>query len=179
MFIELIRKRRSIRRFREDQIEAEKIEMLIEAALRAPSSRGSNPWQFIFVTDKELLKSLSQAKPHGSTFMANAQLGVVVCADPEKSDVWVEDASIATIFVQLAVESLDLGSCWIQIRERMHNDTQSAEAYIAQLLNIPSSLRVESMIAIGYPVEKKRPHAREELQREKVYFNQYGTPKPD
>jgi nitroreductase len=61
----------------------------------------------------------------------------------------------------------------------MHNDTQSAEAYIAQLLNIPSSLKVESMIAIGYPDEKKRPHTREELQDEKVYFNQYGTRKPE
>jgi nitroreductase len=179
MFIELIRKRRSTRRFKEDQIEAEKIEMLTEAALRAPSSRGFNPWQFVFVSDRELLKKLSRAKPHGSTFMTNAQLGVVVCADPEKSDVWVEDASIATIFIQLAVESLDLGSCWIQIRKRMHNDTQSAEAYIAQLLNIPSSLKVESMIAIGYPDEKKRPHTREELQDEKVYFNQYGTRKPE
>jgi nitroreductase len=177
MFIELIRERRSTRRFKEDQIEAEKIEMLTEAALRAPSSRGSNPWEFVFVTDRELLKKLSRAKPHGSAFMANAQLGVVVCADPEKSDVWVEDASIATIFIQLAVESLDLGSCWVQIRKRMHNDTQSAEEYIAQLLNIPPGLKVESMIAIGYPVEKKRPHAREELQDEKIYFNQYGVHK--
>jgi nitroreductase len=63
MFIELIRKRRSTRRFKEDQIEAEKIEMLTEAALRAPSSRGFNPWQFVFVSDRELLKKLSRAKP--------------------------------------------------------------------------------------------------------------------
>ena len=175
MFMDLITKRRSIRRFTADKVEAEKVEILKEAALRAPSSRGINPWEFIFITDRNLLANLSAAKPHGSTFLKDAPLGVVVCADPQKSDVWVEDASIATIFIELAAASLDLGSCWIQIRKRMHDETQSSEAYIANLLNIPSHLKVESMIAIGYPAESKPPHSREELQNEKVYLNQYGV----
>ena len=173
MFMELITKRRSIRRFTADKIEAQKIELLKEAALRAPSSRGVNPWEFIFITDRSLLAKLSTAKPHGSTFLKDAALGVVVCANPQKSDVWVEDSSIATIFIELAAASLDLGSCWIQIRERMHDEAQTAEAYIAQLLNIPSHLKVESMIAIGYPAESKSPHPKEELQRGKVHLNQY------
>ena len=175
MFMDLITKRRSIRRFTANKIEEEKVELLKEAALRAPSSRGVNPWEFIFITDRSLLANLSAAKPHGSTFLKNAPFGVVVCANPEKSDVWVEDASIATIFIELAAASLELGSCWIQIRERMHDETQTAEAYIAQLLNIPSHLKVESMIAIGYPAESKPPHSKEELQNEKVYLNQYGV----
>jgi len=174
MFMELITKRRSIRRFTADKIEAQKVELLKEAALRAPSSRGVNPWEFIFITDRDLLAKLSAAKPHGSTFLKDASLGVVVCADPEKSDVWVEDASITTIFIELAATSLGLGSCWIQIRERMHDETQTAEAYIAHQLNIPSHLKVESMIAIGYPAETKPPHTKEELQTEKVYLDQYG-----
>ncbi len=174
MFMDLITKRRSIRRFTADKVEAEKVELLKEAALRAPSSRGVNPWEFIFITDRDLLAKLSTAKPHGSTFLRDATLGIVVCADPQKSDVWVEDASIATIFIELAAASLELGSCWIQIRERMHDETQTAEAYIAQLLNIPSHLKVESMIAIGYPAESKPPHTKEELQKEKIYLNQYG-----
>ena len=174
MFMDLITKRRSIRRFTADKVEAEKVELLKEAALRAPSSRGVNPWEFIFIADRNLLAKLSAAKPHGSTFLKDAPLGVVVCADPQKSDVWVEDASIATIFIELAAASLDLGSCWIQIRKRMHDEGQTAEAYIANLLNIPSHLKVESIIAIGYPAESKPPHSKEELQNEKVYLNQYG-----
>ena len=174
MFMDLITKRRSIRRFTADPVEAQKVELLKEAALRAPSSRGVNPWEFIFITDRSLLAKLSAAKPHGSTFLKDATLGVVVCADPAKSDVWVEDASIATIFIELAATSLGLGSCWIQIRERMHDEAQTAEAYIAHLLKIPSHLKVESMIAIGYPAESKPPHSKEELQNEKVYLNQYG-----
>ena len=175
MFMDLIAKRRSIRRFTADTVEAEKVELLKEAALRAPSSRGVNPWEFIVITDRGLLANLSTAKPHGATFLKDAPLGIVVCADPEKSDVWVEDASIATIFIELAAASLELGSCWIQIRERMHDETQTAGAYIANQLNIPSHLKVESMIAIGYPAESKPPHTKEELQTEKVYLNQYGV----
>ena len=174
MFMNLIANRRSIRRFTADKIETEKIELLKEAALRPPSSRGVNPWEFIFITDRNLLEKLSGAKPHGSSFLREAQLGIVVCADPEKSDVWVEDASIAAIFIQLAATYLELGSCWIQIRDRMHDETQTAEVFIADVLNIPSNLKVEAMVAIGYPAESKTPHSKEELLHEKVHLNQYG-----
>jgi len=119
MFLSLIQKRRSIRRYLPWPVEKEKIDVLIEAALRAPSSRGFNPWKFIFVTDRDVLKRLSVTKEHGSSFLRNATLGIVVCADTEKSDVWVEDASIASIFIQLAAESIELGSCWIQIRRNI------------------------------------------------------------
>ncbi len=175
MLLDLIRQRRSIRKFTGEAIEADKLEVLKEAALRPPSSMGHNPWEFIFVTDVQLLAKLSKAKPHGSSFLADARLGIVICADPAKSAVWIEDASIAAIFIQLAAESLGLGNCWVQIRERMHDDTQSAEAYIAELLSIPSNLKVESVVGIGYPAEQKAPHTREELQDEKVYINQYGS----
>jgi nitroreductase len=174
MFMDLIANRRSIRRYTADKIEAKKIELLKEAALRAPSSRGVNPWQFIFVTDRNLLEQLSRAKPHGSSFLKDAQLGIVVCADPQKSDVWVEDTSIAAIFIQLAVTSLELGSCWIQIRERAHDETVTAEAYIASVLNIPADLKIGSIIAIGYPAEEKSAHPKENLQNEKVHLNKYG-----
>ena len=111
MFLTLIQKRRSIRRYLPWPVEKDKIDDLIEAALRAPSSRGFNPWKFIFVTKRDLLKKLSDTKTHGSSFLRNATLGIVVCADAIKSDVWVEDASIASIFIQLAAESIGLGSC--------------------------------------------------------------------
>ena len=176
MFMDLIRQRRSIRKFTDQEIEAEKIELLKEAALRPPSSMGHNPWEFVFVTDKQLLAKLAEAKPHGSGFLAGARLGIVVCVDPEKSGVWIEDASIATIYLHLAAASMGLGSCWIQIRERMHDDTQSAGAYIAEVLNIPSNLKVTTMVGIGYPAEQKASHKRDALQDEKIFLNRYGSP---
>jgi nitroreductase len=174
MFISLIGKRRSIRRFLKKPVETEKIETLVEAALRSPSSMGRDPWEFIVVKDPALLERLSRAKQAGSSFLKNAPIGIVVCADPQKSDVWVEDASIASIFVLLAAESIGLGGCWIQIRKRMHSETKPSEAYIAEVLNIPDRLRVEAIMAVGYPDEKKAPHERSELQNEKVYLDSYG-----
>jgi nitroreductase len=174
MFLSLVQKRRSIRRYKDKPVEPEKIDRLIEAVLRAPSSRGFNPWEFVVVTDRALLEKLSRAKPHGASFLKDASLGIVICADPEKCDVWIEDASIASIYIHLAAESMELGSCWIQIRKRMHNQTKTAEQYIRELLNIPENLNVESMIAIGYPAEKKSPHLKEDLQYKKVHYNGYG-----
>ena len=174
MFLSLVQKRRSIRQFLDKPVEKEKIDLLMEAALRSPSSRGFNPWEFIVVTDRDLLEKLSKAKTHGASFLENAPLGIVVCADPEKCDVWIEDASIASILLHLAAESLELGSCWIQIRMRMHDQTKTSQEYVQELLNIPQNLNVESMIAIGYPAESKPPHRKENLPYEKVYYNEYG-----
>jgi nitroreductase len=175
MVMSVIRKRRSIRKFKPNPIKPEKVDMLVEAALRAPSSRGMKPWEFVVVTDKDLLEKLSRARTHGSAFLKNAPLAVVVCADPDKSDVWVEDCSIAAILMQLTAESLGLGSCWSQIRERMHDDASSSEAYIAEILRIPKKLKVESVIAIGYPAETKPPHKREQLPFDRVYLDLYGN----
>ena len=177
MFFELIRNRRSKRKFSDKKIEQEKIDRLIEAALRSPSSRGINPWRFIVVDQPELLNKLSLAKPHGAGFLKGAPLGIVVCADASKSDVWVEDCSIASIFIQLAVEALNLSSCWIQIRLREHDASSSADAYIKDLLEIPDNIMVESIIAIGYPEEVKKGHSRASLQDDKVFYNKFDVKK--
>ncbi len=176
MILPLIQKRRSIRKYQKRKIEPDKIQTLMEAALRSPSSMGYNPWEFVVVDDPDLLDKLSRAKPQGSAFIKNAPLGIVVCADPEKSSVWVEDASIACAFIQLTAESLGLGSCWIQIRERMHDQTKTPETYLSEVLNIAKKMKIEAMIAIGYPDEQKAPHGKEELLWGKVYRNSYGRP---
>ena len=174
MFLPLLEKRRSIRKFKEREIEPEKIETLIEAALRAPSSMNRRPWEFVLVRDRGMLKRLSMAKPHGASFLKNTLLGIVVCADPLKCDVWVEDASIASAFLLLAAESLGLGACWIQIRERMYDAQKSATTYIAEQLYIPDHLEVEAIIAVGYPDEGKSPHRKEDLPYEKIHYEKYG-----
>ena len=174
MFIDLLRTRRSIRRFQEQPVEQEKIDILIEAMLRSPSSRGLNPWEFVVVTDKDTLVRLSQAKPHGAAFLKNAPLAIVVCADPTKCDVWVEDCSIASILLHLTASDLGLGSCWVQIRLREHDAGQMAQDHVAEILGLPAGLVVESIIAIGYPAEQLPAHPRLSLPDEKVSFEKYG-----
>ena len=174
MVMSLIQKRRSIRKFKTNPVEPEKIDTLVEAALRAPSSRALRPWEFVVVTDKDLLERLSRAKLHGSAFLGRAPLGIVVYADPTVADTWIEDASIAATYIQLVAESLGLGSCWIQIRNRMHDDTVSAEDNVAEILHIPKGRKVEAIIAVGYPDEEKSPHKKEDLPFEKLHLNSFG-----
>ena len=166
--LDILRNRRSIRKFKDKEIEPELIERLKEAALRSPTSRGNNSWRFVFVTNRALLEELSRAKESGSGFLKGARLGVVVSAVEGESDVWVEDCSIASIILQLTGQSLGLGSCWIQIRNRMHDSRLSAEDYVKAALNLPENMRVESMIAFGYPDEKKMPIPNDELEYEKI-----------
>ncbi len=173
--LDILMRRRSVRKFKSTKISKEDIEKIIKAALLSPSSRGLNPWSFIIVTDQELLKKLAFSKEHGSLFLKGAPLGIVVIADETINDVWVEDTSIASVIIQLQVESMDLGSCWIQIRNRMHDSNKTSEDYVKELLDIPDKYKVESIIAIGYPDQEKRPHKEEELEYNKVYTDKFDN----
>lgn len=171
--LNLLRERRSIRQFTGQPVEAEKIDTLIEAAVRAPTSRGLNPWEFIIVTEPKLLKQLGKAKEHGSAFLAGAPLAIVVAANPVRSDVWTEDCSIAAIVIQLVAEELGLGSCWTQIRLRPHDSEQSAEQFVKDLIGLPESHVVECIIGIGYPAEQKAGHTSKNLPFDHVQRGRY------
>lgn len=166
--LEAVRNRRSIRRYRDKTIDAATLRALQEAALRAPTSRNLQPCSFVFVTDRELLRELSHAKPTFAEWIGSAALGVVVCADASVSDCWVEDASIAAATIQLVAADLELGSCWIQIRARQHRDGRPAEEHIRDVLDLPDELSVLCMLSIGYPAEKKPPRTTESLPWEKI-----------
>jgi nitroreductase len=170
MFIDLLRSRRSIRQFLQKPVEREKIDLLVEAVLRSPSSRSLNPWEFVVVTDRQLIGQLARAKAHGSSFMKNAPLAIVVCADPGKCDVWIEDCSIAALIAHLAAADLGLGSCWIQIRLREHDTTTSAESHVKKVLGLRDGLVVEAMIAIGYAGEQPQGHPSSSLLFERVSY---------
>lgn len=172
--LDILRRRRSIRHYTPDPLNPDTIAQLKEAVLRAPSSRGLDPWEFVFVTDRPLLTSLSTAKPHGAHFLRDAALGVVVLGNPDTADTWIEDCAIASIILQLTCESLGLGSCWVQIRLREHSPGVTAEERVRQLLRVPAHLRVESIISIGYPARPGQPHPRESLKDAKIRSETYA-----
>ena len=172
--LEILKNRRSIRKYKDKKVEDEKIEQLIQAALLSPTSRNFYSWEFIVVDDKETIEKLSKAKVSGSAFLKDAPLAFVVLGDPQVSDVWVEDASIASIIIQLVAQSLGLGTCWIQIRKRGHDGDITSEDYVRDLLGIPEGKKVESIISIGYPDEERPIHKIEDLKFDKVYKNKYG-----
>jgi nitroreductase len=171
--IELLRARRSIREYTGQPLEPEKLESLKEAVLRSPSSRNIDPWEFIFVEDRRLLEKLAVCKPHGADFLAQAALGIVVCGDSRASDTWIEDCAIASILAQMTAQSLSLGSCWVQVRNRRFDDQTTSEQYLQNLLRIPEHIKIESIIAVGYPAEQREPLPRADLRDGKVHANAY------
>lgn len=173
-FSDLIAKRRSTRKFTDKEISQENVVALMKAALMSPASKRSNPWQFIVIDDKETLQQLSLCKEHGATFLTDASLGIVVMADPLASDVWIEDASIASLLIQLQAEDLGLGSCWIQVRERFTASGMPAGEYVHDVLDIPLQWQVLSIIAIGHKGMERKPFDEAHLQWEKIHLNKYG-----
>lgn len=170
-FINLLKTRHSVRRFTEQKVEAQKIETLIEAVLTSPSSKNTRAWNFYIVENPEIIAKLSQSKPTGGRFLKGAPLAIVVTGDERKTDMWVEDCSIATTIIQLEAEELGLGSCWIQIRGRYNNEEQtvSAEQYVQELLNIEEHNRVLCLIALGYDLNERQAHEAEDDTDKVIY----------
>ncbi|RHJ78096.1 nitroreductase family protein [Parabacteroides sp. AM08-6] len=175
-FATLIKTRRSTRKFTDRLLNPEQVEMILRAALMAPASKRSNPWQFVVVEDKEMLAKLATCKKAGSAFLEGCALAVVVLANVMESDVWVEDASVASIYMQLQAEDLGLGSCWCQIRNRFTADDTDANQYVRDLLNIPYQLDVLSIIGFGYKDQERKPFDEAHLQWEKVHLGAYSAP---
>ena len=170
--LDMLKRRRSIRRYKETLIEKEKIEELLKAGILAPTSKNSKSWEFIAVDDKEILKEISESRENGAArILANSPLGIVILGNEEKSDVWVEDACIAGAFIQLQAESIGLGSCWIQVRNRMYSESETTELFIKNLMDIPEKYRVECIISVGYPGEVRKRYEDSDLKFEKIHFN--------
>ena len=93
-----------------------------------------------------------------------------------ESDVWVEDAAIASIYMQLQAEDLGLGSCWCQIRNRQTEDDVDAAQYVRGLLDVPYQLEVLSIIGIGYKDQERKPFDESHLQWEKIHIGTFRMP---
>jgi nitroreductase len=172
IMLDMLKRRRSIRKYKETLIEKEIIEELLKAGILAPTSKNSKSWEFIAVDDKEILKEISGSRENGAArFLANSPLGIVILGNEEKSDVWVEDACIAGAFIQLQAESMGLGSCWIQVRNRMYSESETTELFIKNLMDIPEKYRVECIISVGYPGEVRKRYEDSDLKFEKIHFN--------
>ncbi|HRF69717.1 MAG TPA: nitroreductase family protein [Muribaculum sp.] len=169
-FHDLIVNRRSIRKYTADEVSAEDVKTLMEAALMAPTSKSSRPWQFVLVEDSAKLEALSKCKEHGAGPIAGCALAIIVAADVEKSDPWIEDASIAATYIQLQAADLGLGSCWIQVRGRYTVNDLESETYVQNLLEMPDTIVPVCIITIGRKAEERKPQAVEKLQWEKVHI---------
>ena len=174
-FQDLLIQRRSIRKYTEDLLQPEETEMILKAALLSPTSKNSHSWQFVVVEDKAMLQKLANCKPHGSNFVANCALAIVVLGNPLVSDVWIEDASIASFAMQLQAEDIGVGSCWVQVRERQFDENITAADYVRNALEIPMPYEVLSIIAFGKKEKERKPNDVEALLWENVHIGKFKS----
>lgn len=151
--LELLQKRRSIRKYTDEDIAEETLEKILQAGLLTPSSRAIYPVEFVVVRYKDKLEKLSQCKVGSAELLKGANAAVVVIGNTAKSDAWVEDCSIAMTLMQLEATEQGIGSCWVQCRGRRTPDGTSTEDYIRTLLGIPENFGVLAILSLGVPAE--------------------------
>ncbi len=174
--LDAIENRRSIVRFETTPIEEEKIQAILEAGRWAPSWLNKQPWRFIVVTEPAIKERLSELV---STIfklgVREAPVCIVVSVDPnEDSFHFIEDGAAATQNMALAAHSLGLGSCWIGTFA-FKKEKKSAEEKIQEVLEIPRTHRVVSLLPIGVPKKVEEKNRKELSQL--VYRNKYGQTK--
>ena len=172
--LELLMKRRSIRKYKPEAVSEDALKKIMQAALLSPSSRGRTPWEFVVVQNSETLKALGKCRHPQQAFLPDTPAAIVVLGDTSVTDVWVEDCSIAMTIMQLEAETLGLGSCWIQIRNRTaQGEEQMSSAFIKELLHIPEQYEVLAILALGVPDEEKPGRMLEDLQYSKIHNEEF------
>ena len=172
-FSNLLSVRRSHRQFTDEPVGEEALTAILRAGLIAPSSKGLHGYEFVVVTDRAKIEALSHCKALGAEFVKDAPLVIVVLGLPEVSDVWIEDASVASTLMLLEAEDLGLGGCWVQVRQRKDKVGRSAEDNTRRVLNIPSEKRVLNLLAFGHKGMERRPQNEERLRWDKVHTDKW------
>jgi nitroreductase len=171
--LDTIFRRRSIRKYTDQPVEPDKLNLLLQAGMAAPSAMNCRPWEFIVVTDPEKLAEFRTRLIFGNR---NAPAAIVVCgnpglsANPAARQFWVQDCSAATENIMIAAVGLGLGTVWIGI----HPVTVFVRT-VRDILSIPRSVTPLCVIYVGYPLDDKP--ARTQYDRQRVYWQGYGKRK--
>jgi nitroreductase len=166
--------RRSVRKYTGEAVPEDKLKLILQAGLSSATSKNRKPWEFVVVQNKDTLKALGKCRHPQQVFLPDTPAAIVVLGDASLTDVWVEDCSIAMTIMQLEAETLGLGSCWIQIRNRMaQGEEQTSNDFVKELLHIPEQYEVLAILAVGVPDEEKPGRMLEELQYSKIHNEEF------
>jgi nitroreductase len=168
--LDVMRKRRSVRRYKEDPIPEDVFLRVMEAARLAPSGKNLQPWRFIVVKDQGLKEKLAVASLN-QKFIARAPVVIVFCGYPDNCyqhqgrymKSWPIDVTCAIDHLMLQAQEEGLGTCWIGA---------FVEAEVKPILNIPDDVRVVALTPLGYPEEEPRDRGRKPLE-EIISYDEY------
>lgn len=164
-----IHTRRSIREYTDQPISEEAVQEILKAAMAAPSAGNQQPWQFIVITDPEILKEIPKINPYAE-MAVTAPLPILICGDlkiERFAGYWVVDCSAATQNMLLAAHALGLGAVWTGIypmEDRMDAFTK--------LIGCPEHILPHSLVVIGYPAQERQHPDR--FKPERVHHNEWG-----
>lgn len=164
--LELLKSRRSIRKYKNTLVEAEKISLCLEAARWAPSASNKQPWEFMIVTKKEVREKLAKMHPYAK-FVSESPVVFIPLSNPRiHSKYHHSDSALATIQFMIQAHSLGLGTCWAGV---INTDF---EPKIKELLKIPEHLHVLALVAVGY-ADQTRESSRKPLE-DLIHREAYG-----
>ena len=160
--LEALLTRRSIRSYTEQPVDDKEIDMLLHAAMAAPSAMDEQPWHFVVIRDRKQIERIHAAHPHAS-MLSQARVVIAVCGDTTKEHYpgyWVVDCSIATTHLLIAAHARELGAVWLGVYPR-----QERMDMLRDILHLPSHIHPLSLVAIGHPAEQKGPADRFNAER--------------
>jgi nitroreductase len=169
--IETILSRTSIRSYLDKPVEDEKVELMLKAAMSAPTAVNCQPWAFIVVNNKAVLNQLADSLPHAK-MVAKAPLAIVVCGDLSKAlegnaqTYWIQDASAATENLLLAAHGMGLGAVWTGVYPIA--DRVSA---VQKVLNLPDHIIPLNVVPVGYPNEV--PNHKDKWNTDNIHYNKW------
>ena len=145
--------RRSTRKYQDRPVEPEKIRLILQAGMCAPSAGNEKPWHFVVVEEREELIKLSKLHPYAA-MLPEAAFAVILCADPSlqkyRFDFWIQDCSAAAENMLLEAEHLGIGAVWLGVypnEERIKT--------MRPVFDIPDEIEIFCLLSFGYPEFKK------------------------
>lgn len=166
--LEAILTRRSIRKFKPEQVARELVTRILEAAMAAPSAGNQQSWQFIVLTNRAILDEIPKVHPYAG-MIKEAPLAIIVCGDLERElhkGFWIQDCSAAAENLLLAAHALGLGAVWCGL----YPNTERVSG-LRKLLALPDTVIPLALIPVGYPAEIIRHQKR--FDESLVHYNQY------
>lgn len=167
-------KRRSIRKFQPESVPKELIEILLKAAMAAPSAMNNQPWEFVVITEADRLEKIRQTLIFGRQ---KTPLAIAICGNKLKSknklsatEFWIQDCSAATENLLLAATALGLGGVWLGV-----HPVKLFSHAISNVLELPRHIAPLAVVYIGYPADEKEPHTK--YKENNVHWQRYGQQK--
>lgn len=167
--MKIMRHRRSVRIYNEVSISNTDIEHIIEAGVNAPTGDNFKSTRFIVIRDKDILMKMAVSRKAGTGMLKKANAAILIVGDTSKTDLWIEDCSIAAAYMHLTADALGLGSCWIQVRARDAVDGSELENYLRELLGFPTTVKPLCILSLGNIDKHPDGHSTKDIDAFRVH----------